>query len=240
MENNLIDNLTDDEKLQFDEFKRVKKRKEAEGKIAKIECDLLSPYSDMATVRQACREGDRLGIGAVVVYPSLVKTCASFLGGDPKCALIAAISYPYGGDVTEIKAKAVKRAVKDGVDEVEVSAPAAAIKEGNFSYFKRECKKLKKAVKTRALRITFDVSLFNGQELLKACQTACSAGVNMIRLNGASSDTIMKVNALVKDKCGIKADGVENVLQFEETLDFGATCISAKSALELASIINAN
>ena len=71
------------------------------------------------------------------------------LGKDPQTSLIACISSPHGGDTTEIKVKAIKDAVKNGVDEVEVTAPIAYVKDANWGYVKRELKKLKGAYKHR-------------------------------------------------------------------------------------------
>ncbi|MGN1372904.1 MAG: hypothetical protein ACI4VK_02515, partial [Candidatus Coproplasma sp.] len=156
------------EREEFEEFKRANRIKEAKATALKIELDCLSPTCDKAYLKDICRRANVQEIGALVVYPAYVKACVSYLGVDPKVSLISTISYPHGGDTTEIKACAVKRAVKDGVDEVEVCAPTALIKDGNFQYFKRECKKLKKSAKTRALRVVFDCNALNENELIKA------------------------------------------------------------------------
>jgi deoxyribose-phosphate aldolase len=186
--------LTSIDEEQFVQFKQQKKMQEAAANVQKMECDCLSPYIERSALKSLCRDANACALGAVVVPPLLVKQCVSFLGRDPKTSLIAAISYPDGGDVTEVKCKAVKRAVKDGVDEVEVCAPHFAIKDGAFSYFKRECKKLKKAAKHRALRVVLNAGLLNKQELSKACQIAADVGVNLIRLCGnVEGDVLDKV-----------------------------------------------
>lgn len=238
MENSTNGILTEEEQRQFLEFRRLKMIEEAQAKVAKMECDCLSAYAEKTSVRQLCRDSDRLGLGAIVVLPSFVKSCVTFLGKDPKCGLIAAVSYPHGGDVTEIKAAAVKRAVKDGVDEVEVCAPTQVIKDGNLSYFKRECKKLKRAAKKRALRITVDCSLLNLQEILRAVNCAADCGVNVIRLSGeVDHDTVHKIKAALKDRCLLKVDGGDNAALYNEAVALGASQVSCKNAVELATIM---
>lgn len=238
MENSSTNVLTEEEQRQFLEFKRLRKLEEAKAKIAKMECDCLSAYTEKSAVRQLCRDGDRLGLGAVVVLPSFVKPCVAFLGKDPRCGLIAAISYPHGGDVTEVKAAAVKRAVKDGVDEVEVCAPTQVIKDGNLAYFKRECRKLRRASKKRALRITLDCAALTPQELMRAVNCAADSGVNVIRLTGAvDHDTVRKVRAALKDRCLMKIEGVESAAQYDESVALGASSVSCKNAVELATLM---
>ena len=233
----IIDEKIDTEENEYKEFKRMKREEEAKANVSKIECDCLSPYSDKTHLKETCKNADRLALGAIVVYPAFVKSCASFLGKDPKCSLIAAISYPHGLDVTEIKVQAVKQAVRDGVDEVEVCAPIQLIKEGNLYYFKRECKKLKRAAKNRAVRIVFECSLLNTPELAKACATAADAGVHCVRLNGADSETVSAIKQAVRGKCLIKTDGVETFQSFASACVMGADYVSSKNACDLASLI---
>ncbi|MGN1061116.1 MAG: hypothetical protein ACI4QN_05220 [Candidatus Coproplasma sp.] len=222
---------------EFEEFKRANRIKEAKATALKIECDCLTPLCDKAYLKDICRRANAQEIGALVVYPAYVKACVGFLGDDPKVSLIAAISYPHGGDTTEGKADAVKRAVKDGVDEVEVSAPTALIKDGNFQYFKRECKKLKKTAKIRALRLSFDCAVLRENELVKACQVAADAGVNCVRLNGADGELVSTVKAKLKGKCLVKADGAEELSSFISLCNVGADAVNCPRALDVAAYL---
>ncbi len=230
--------MTQEEQAEFIEFKQQKKKEEAKSRVQKIECDLLSPYGDKNSVRDACKAAERLEIGAVCVLPNMVKACVGFLGPDPKCSLIAVVSYPHGGDTTEVKAAAVKRAVKDGIDEAEVCAPLAFIAEGNFAYLKRECKKIKRAAKNRPVRLCLDAAVLNSSLIAKASRIAADAGIDCIRINNFNdSGVLTAVKNAVKDKCLIKTDGVESEAQFSGILAMGAHCVSCKNAQELASLI---
>lgn len=222
------------EEEQFKEYRRIKREEEAKATVARIECDCLSAYIDRNTLRDICKEADGLKMGAVVVLPALVKPCVGFLGNDPKCSLIAAISCPHGGDTTEIKVAAVRRAVRDGVDEVEVCAPVSYIKNGNHAYFKRECKKLKKVAKNRAVRMVFETSEYSLAELLKACQTAADGGVNCIRINGADGETVAKLKTALKGKCLIKASVAETYAAFTGYIVMGADFVSCKYSSAIA------
>lgn len=228
------DTATLTEEEQYKEFKRIKRIEEAKASVLKIECDCLSPYTDKTSLKETCKTADTLAIGAIVVFPDYVKACVNALGKDPKVSLIAAISYPFGEDVTEVKAAAVKRAVKDGVDEVEVCAPTAFLRDGNLAYFKKECKKIKKAAKSCAVRVILDCSILNEKELTKAAVTAADAGINCLRLNGADGETVAKIKAAVKGKCLIKAEKADGATAFATLCTMGADTVACVQALNLA------
>jgi deoxyribose-phosphate aldolase len=223
---------------EFKEFKRLKRIEEAKAMICRVECDCLSAYTDKATLKGLCKRLDKMGLGSLIVLPNMVKPCVSFLGKDPSCAIIAAISYPHGGDVTEIKVAAVKRAVKDGVDEVEVYSPLALIKDGNWAYFKKECKKLKSAARHRALRIVFDCEQLNENELVKAAIICADCNVNTIRLDNTSDVAIIdKLKNAVKDRCKFKTSNCKNFAEFQHWTVAGVDSVSCVQPENLAKLI---
>ncbi len=221
----------------YSEYKRLKATEEARANVLKIECDCLSPYTDRATLKELCRRANTLKLGALVVFPAFVKACVSFLGSAPQVSLVAAISYPYGADKTEIKVAAVKQAVKDGVDEAEVFAPTAYIKDGNWSYFKRECKKVKKVAKSKAVRMVFDCARLSEKELAKACSVAAETGIACVRLNGADGELLSRIKQSLNGKCRIKADKAESKEQFINFYVMGADAVNCTSACDLASLL---
>lgn len=218
----------------YEEFKRANLLKAAKAAVASLECDYMPPCTDKAELKDLCKRANVKGLGAIIVYPAYVKLCVGYLGSDPQTSLIASVSSPHGCDCTEVKVAAIKRAVKDGVDEVEVFATMPMIKDGNWLYFKRECKKLKKAAKIRALRIVLDCGLLTEKEVLKAAEVSAACNVNMLRLHGAADDTIEKVKSAVRDRCLIKADGCESVSRFNELSALGVNAVSCRNALQFA------
>ncbi len=229
--------LEEAEQSDFTEYRRMKREEEAQAGITKIECDCLSPYMDKTQLKDTCKNANALSLGAVVVFPAYVKPCVGFLGSDPQTALIAAISYPHGLDTTEVKMNAIKRAIKDGVDEVEVCAPMRMISDGNVAYFKRECKKIKKAAGRIPARLVIDCEVLRGAELNKICSIAVEAGITCLRLNGADGDVLAAVRKSLRDKCTLKADGVESFSSFARFVVLGADYMGSKNALALAKAV---
>lgn len=227
--------MSAEEAAQFEQFKRIKLIEQTKARISRVECDCLSPVAALSQLKTLCREAERLALGGIVVLPAYVRACVAYLGEDPKCSLIAAISYPSGGDTTQSKVYAVRRAVKDGVDEVEVSAPYSAVREGNLVYFRRECKKLLKAAKPRVLRIAVDCSLLDESEVVRACNCAADCGVTVIRLiNAGGLSAITSARSAVRDRALIKADG-HNPAAIEEVESLGVALINCNDAVSVSS-----
>lgn len=222
---------------KYAEFKKQNRIKAAKATILKIEYDYLAPNADKLTLKELCKSANELALGAIVVHPAFVKQCVSYLGKDPQVSLIAAISYPNGLDTTEVKADAVKKAVKDGVDEVEVYAPVPFIKDGSWTYFKKECKKLKKAVKIRTLRIAVDCAYLTEKDIIKCCNVAADAGVSCVRLVNAYADTVMNIKTALKGKCLLKSGKAESEFEFKDYSEMGSDIVNCTAAFEIASLL---
>lgn len=241
METNNTTTTEESEKLLYTEFKKKINAEAARAQIQKLEYDLAEVTAGGALLKNACADASSLGIGGLCVLPTYVKTCAQALGRERECSLIACIGAPHGGDVTAVKVKAVKRAIRDGADEVEVTVPLSFVREGNYSYVKREFKKLRSACKKRSLRVDLGVAFLSRQEVEKVCAIAADCGVNCIRAAGKGvgncSETLAAVKSAVKDRCTIKAEGVSTVLEMSSAIDSGATVIGSKNAAAVARAI---
>lgn len=235
--------LSQSEKLLYSQFKRKINAEAARAQIKKLEYNLTDISVGLGSLKTACADANSLEIGGVCVLPCFVKPCAAYLGIQRKSLLVACIGYPHGADTTELKVKAVKRAIADGADEVEVTVPIAHIREGNYAYVRRELKKLRSAAKKRALRIDAECSLLTKQEILRVCALAADCGVNSVKTSsgafggGNEIEMITDIKTAVKDKCTIKAEGVATVLEMSSAIDMGASVIGSKAAAEVARTI---
>ena len=235
--------ISQSEKLLYSQFRRKINAEAARSQIKKLEYDLATVKAGINALKGACADANSLELGAVCVLPCFVKNCAVFLGAERKCGLVACISSPHGGDATPIKVKAVKRALNDGADEVEVTAPVAHIRDGNFSYVKKEFKKLRRAVKHKSLRIDLESNLLSHEQVLRVCNLAADCGVNSLKTSssalsgGNEIERINEIKSAVKDKCTIKAEGVATVLEMSSAIDMGASVIGSKNAADVARAI---
>ncbi|MDE6441246.1 MAG: hypothetical protein K2L12_00650, partial [Clostridia bacterium] len=157
--------------------------------------------------------------------------------------LIACVSFPHGGDSLKTKKSAIKNAIKDGADEVEVTAPISFLKDGNWNYVKRELKKVKRYAGKNTVRINIESALLTAQEVVRVCTLAADCGITTLRTSsgayngGFDSETLMRVKNAVKDRCVIKADGVSGIAEMNMAVDIGAGIIGCKNATDLARMI---
>lgn len=236
-------NLSENEKILYMQFKKKINTEAAKAQIRKIEYNLANSSCGLSTLKSACADGKSLELGGICVLPNFVRHCAVYLGPERKCQVVACISYPHGGDSTDIKVKSVKRAIKDGADEVEVTIPVAQIRDGNFSYLKRELKKLRSATKNRSLRIDAECPLLTKEEVARVCKVATDCGVNSIKTSSGAFgrdnelEMVSNVKNAVKDKCTVKADGIGTMLEMSSALDMGASVIGSKNAPDIARTI---
>lgn len=237
--------LSQSEKQIYAQFRRKINLDASRAQVKKLEYNLCDPSNGLSALKSACADANTLGLGGVCVAPAFVKPCSAILGAQQtrKCRLIACIGHPSGGEVTSIKVKAVKKAIKDGADEVEVTVPVAHIRDGNFSYVKRELKKLRSASKKSALRIDTECALLTRQEIIRVCALAAECGANSVKarsgiLSGVNGAEIFSdIKTAVKDKCTIKAEGVATVLEMSGAIDMGASAIGSKNAADVARTI---
>lgn len=239
-----VNNFKKDEQALYEDFKRRINLQAAYAQIKKIEYNLSDITAGLSMLKTACTDATTLQLGGVCVAPSFVKACANFLGvaAKRKSSLIACISYPNGGDTTYIKVKAVKRALRDGADEVEVTAPIAQIRDGNFQYVKREFKKLRKAAKNCSLRISAECSLLSKQDIMRLSIIAADCHINSVKTvsgayGGTEVQTIADIRSAVKDRCTIKAEGVTSVIELSAAVDMGAGVVGSRNAPAVARYI---
>ena len=226
------------EKILYKQFRRKINAEAARAQIKKLEYDLNDVKAGLTFLKTACNDANSLGLGGVCVLPCFVKPCSQLLGAERKALLIACIGAPHGGDVTDIKVKAVKRALKDGADEAEVTAPTAHIRENNYAYVKKEFKKLRSAVKRKSLRINLECTLLTRDEIMRTCSLAADCGVNSLRLSGGNcAEWLGDVKTAVRDRCTIKSEGIATVLEMSSSIDMGATVIGSKNAADVARAI---
>jgi deoxyribose-phosphate aldolase len=75
---------------------------------------------------------DRIRVGAVCVYPGLVKVAAAALAGSGIPVASVATGFPAGQIPLEVKVEEIRRAVGDGASEIDVVIPRARVLKGEW------------------------------------------------------------------------------------------------------------
>ena len=117
----------------------------------------------------------------------------------------------------------------------------SAIKNGNYSYVKKEIKQVVKAAKGNPVKVIIETSLLTRDEMVRVAICARDAGAAFVKTStgyfgeGANAEDVKLLKQTVAGKCGVKASGgIRTAEQFCEMIDAGADRIGTSSGKEIA------
>ena len=236
-----------DELAEFEEFKRQKKILEIRRLLKTIDHTLLKQTAQREDIRKLCAEAVEYGFYSVCVQPVYVSACNEFLKNAPQIKIACVVGFPMGENKTESKVFETKRAIADGADEIDMVICISAVKNGNYSYVKREIKQVVKAAKGSPVKVILETSLLTRDEMVKAALCARDAGAAFVKTStgyfgeGAKAEDVRLLKDTVKGACSVKASGgIKTAEQFREMLAAGADRIGTSSGKEIADTLKVN
>lgn len=238
--------VPDEEKKEFEEFKKQKKILEIRRLLRMIDHTMLKQTATRADIRKLCNEAKEYGFHSVCVQPVYVADCFRFLKNAEAIKISCVVGFPMGENKTETKVYETKKALADGADEIDMVISISAVKNGNYSYVKREIKKVVKAAKGCPVKAIIETSLLTKDEMVKAAVCARDAGAAYVKTStgyfgtGAKAEDIRLLKQTVQGVCLVKASGgIKNAEQFKEMVAAGADRIGTSSGKEIADDIGA-
>lgn len=239
--------ISADEMAEFEEFKRQKKILEIRRLLKTIDHTLLKQTAQREDIRKLCAEAVEYGFYSVCVQPVYVSACNEFLRNAPQIKIACVVGFPMGENKTETKVFETKRAIADGADEIDMVICVSAVKNGNYSYVKREIKQVVKAAKGSPVKVILETSLLTRDEMVKAALCARDAGAAFVKTStgyfgeGAKAEDVRLLKDTVKGACCVKASGgIKTAEQFREMLAAGADRIGTSSGKEIADTLKVN
>ena len=236
-----------DELAEFEEFKRQKKILEIRRLLKTIDHTLLKQTAQREDIRKLCAEAVEYGFYSVCVQPVYVSACNEFLKNAPQIKIACVVGFPMGENKTETKVFETKRAIADGADEIDMVICISAVKNGNYSYVKREIKQVVKAAKGSPVKVILETSLLTRDEMVKAALCARDAGAAFVKTStgyfgeGAKAEDVRLLKDTVKGACCVKASGgIKTAEQFREMLAAGADRIGTSTGKEIADTLKVN
>ena len=98
-----------------------------------IDHTLLKPDSTVDDIRRICAEAVEFDFATVCIPPFYVRDAARFLEKE-KSKVTTVIGFPMGYSTIPAKVEEIKRAINDGVDEIDVVVNICAVKNGDWNY----------------------------------------------------------------------------------------------------------
>ena len=207
----------------------------------KIDHTLLTPNCTYNDVERLCNEAKSYGFAAVCIPPYYVKDAARLLE-DNMTKVATVIGFPMGYSNTPAKVEEVKRAIDEGVDEIDVVINILAVKNKNWSYVRNDIDSMTRAahLKGKKIKVIVEVGLLTDEELTQICQLCNDIDVNYVKTSTGFNGTpvnvkqVQQLRALLKSDIRIKASGGINTSRLaEELIEAGANRIGASASLEI-------
>ncbi|MTI66553.1 MAG: deoxyribose-phosphate aldolase [Firmicutes bacterium] len=205
-----------------------------------IDHTILKPDTTKDNVKKVCNEAKDYGFASVCVNPYYVKFVNEQLKGS-SVKVTSVIGFPLGNSTKEVKAFEVKKAIKDGADELDMVINVAALKNKEFDIVKEDIIAVINEANEKALvKVIIETCLLDNDEIIKACKIAKEAGADFVKTStgfstdGAKVEDIKLMRETVGKDMGVKASGgIRDIDKAEKMIEAGATRIGASSSVAI-------
>ena len=205
-----------------------------------IDHTLLKADATEKDIKRICKEAKENEFFSVCINPCFVKYAKKCLKGT-NVKVCTVIGFPLGANSSKIKHAEAKRAIADGVDEIDVVMNIGKFKEKKYTYVGKELAKIvdlsnKKVIVT----VIIETCYLTKEEILRACQLVYECGVDFVKTstgygtNGAQVEDVKMMKEVCKDRLKIKASGgIKTVAQVQEFILAGAERIGTSSGVNI-------
>ncbi len=209
-----------------------------------IDHTLLKTTTSAMEVQRLCLEAREYGFYAVCIPPYFVGLAKQELAGsDVKIA--TAIGFPYGYATTMAKVEEIKRAVEEGVDELDVVINLGALKSGNWNHVSADIDRMVTAVRLRGrvIKVIIESSVLTSDELEKVIKICNTYKPDFVKTStglqgGATEEMLRQIRRLLHPDVKIKASGgIRDLGAAERMLAAGANRLGASSGVAIANTI---
>lgn len=208
-----------------------------------IDHTLLKPYCTTKDIEGLCKQAIEHQFAAVCIPPYYVKASKGFLENE-KVKVATVIGFPTGYSAIAAKVEEIKRAIDEGVDELDVVINLCAVKNAHWNYVKNELESLTTACHMRGkiIKAIIETGILTHDELLKIAGICTSAEVDYVKTStgfngpGTSVEVISILRAALPSDIKIKASGGIKDRQFAEQLVVaGANRLGSSSGVQIIS-----
>jgi deoxyribose-phosphate aldolase len=203
-----------------------------------VDHTLLKPFAKWEDIEILCDEAMEYQTASVCIPPSYIKRIHQKYGD--KVNICTVVGFPLGYAVTESKVAEVRKALEDGVNEVDMVINIADVKNGDYDKVEEEIRTLKKEVGDKILKVIIETCFLTEDEKIAMCKTVTNAGADFIKTStgfgtgGATLEDIRLFKQYIGKNVRIKAaGGVKTIEDLENFIVAGCQRIGTSSAVGL-------
>jgi deoxyribose-phosphate aldolase len=213
--------------------------------IAKmIDSTNLNPLATTPDIRQLCEEALQFGFKAVCVAPCHVKTAVDILA-ETEVKVATVVGFPFGYTMIAPKVEEIRRAIDDGVNEVDAVINLGMVKEARWSSVQNEIDIMTTSCQLhdRIIKVIIETAQLTNEEIKKLCHICAAVGANFVKTStgfngsGATVEVIQLMRQNLPTTVGIKASGgIRTVEAAQQMIAAGATRIGTSVGRTLVAI----
>jgi deoxyribose-phosphate aldolase len=205
-----------------------------------IEHTNLNPTLVIGDIDRLVAEALEFGFYGVCVPPFWVKRAQREIGLQP-VKLITVAGFPLGYSLSETKLDEIKRAIDNGVDEIDVVMNVSCFKTG-IPWTKIDIAKCTKLAhdSQKILKVIIETAYLSDQEIENACKLCADAGADFVKTStgfapaGAKVEHVKIMKRTLPSSVGIKASGgIKTLEQALALIDAGASRIGTSSGVSI-------
>lgn len=190
-----------------------------------------------------CQEAKDNGFRMVAINSAPVSLCRSFLKDSP-VHVGAAISFPLGQTVLEVKKLEIERAIAQGADEIDYVVNLTQVKTQNWGAVQEEMEQLTQLCRQHntLIKVIFENCYLEKNEIKKLALMARDVKPDFIKTStgfgtgGATVEDLVLMKQVVGDAVAVKAaGGIRSWAVCKEMLEAGAERIGTSSSLKILS-----
>lgn len=216
------------------------------SELAKIiEHTILKPDTSLADVRRVCEEAQAHGLAGVCVPPLYVRETRRILGEPAHIRVVTVVGFPMGYSAIAAKSEEIKRALEEGVDDIDAVVNIAAVKSDNWNHVQRDIEAVALAthMRGRTLKLILECGLLNWAEIKRICELAANARITWLKTGTgfhglpATEEMVRQLRAVAPKDMKIKAaGGIRTTQDATAVVEAGADRIGTSASLKIIGV----
>jgi deoxyribose-phosphate aldolase len=208
-----------------------------------IDHTVLKADCNKQAIETLCNEALAHNFMAVCVPPYFVGIAQKLLE-ESEIKVATVIGFPMGYSAIPAKVEEIKRAIIDGVDELDVVVNISAIKNGDWAHVRNEVDSITRAahLKGKIVKLIFETELLTNDEITQLCALCSEIGVDFVKTStgfngdGVKVNTIKLLRSHLVDQIKIKASGgISSREDAEKLIAAGANRLGSSSGVKIIS-----
>ncbi len=209
-----------------------------EDMLKHIDHTYLKADAKWENIENLCEEAIALHCASVCIPPAYVRKVANKYGKN--LTICTVIGFPLGYSCSAAKVEEAKRAIMDGVDEIDMVINITDVKNGEFDKVANEINSVKKECLNKIVKVIIETCYLTKDEKIKLCRVVTETGAEFIKTStgfgtaGADIEDIKLFKENIGGAVRIKAaGGIRDLDTLKAFIDAGCDRVGCSSTMDI-------